>query len=191
MPYGLLQRELGTMAAPGVKRAMKSAFFDGLSDEFIGNITEAFKSAPTADTAMLLEHYGGAANRIAADAKAYPHRDAEFNLVIDAGWRNHSEGRDACYWLANTWNGVRPLVNKAAYVSFLDADDSGRGAEAYGEANFARLRDLKLQYDPEAHSGDVARSDCRVSGLSDCVHTWMRAGSVSSHVGRHCLPERV
>ncbi|CAN5784713.1 FAD-binding oxidoreductase [soil metagenome] len=149
MPYGLLQRELAKMAVPGVNRAMKSAFFDMLSGDLAGKLADAFIAAPTADPTILFEHYGGAANRVATDATAYPHRNAEFNLVIDTGWRDHSEGRDTFYWLANTWNGVQPLINKAAYVSFLDADDSNRGVEAYGEANFARLRDLKQKYDPE------------------------------------------
>jgi hypothetical protein len=149
MPYGLLQRELSKMAAPGLKRAMKSAFFETLSDAFIGKLVAAFDAAPTANTVMLLEHYGGAANRVAPDATAYPHRAEEFNLVLDAGWQSHSEGRESFYWLANTWHAMKPLVKKAAYVSFLDADDSARGVEAYGEANFARLRDLKLKYDPE------------------------------------------
>jgi hypothetical protein len=149
MPYGLLQRELAKMAQPGLKRAMKSAFVGGLSDELIDKAIAAFDVAPTADSIVMVEHYGGAVNRVAGDATAYPHRSEEFNLVLDAGWRNHPEGRESFYWLANTWNAMKPLVRKAAYVSFLDADDSARGVEAYGAANFARLRELKLTYDPE------------------------------------------
>lgn len=149
MPYGLLQRELAKMAVPGIKRAWKSAFVDALSDGLIQKVSEAFTASPGSDTAMLIEHYGGAANRVAPDATAYPHRSEELNLVIDAGWRGHAGGRDAFYWLANTWSSLQPLVKKSAYVSFLDADDSARGIEAFGEANFERLRGLKKKYDPE------------------------------------------
>ena len=64
MPYGLLQKEIAKMAAPGMNRTMKSAFMDAPGDDFIARAVDAFKTAPTPECMMLFEHVGGAANRI-------------------------------------------------------------------------------------------------------------------------------
>ncbi len=148
MPYGLLQKELARMAHPGVSRAMKSAFVEDMSDDFLGCAINAFAKSPTVESTMLFEHYGGAASRISPTATAFPHRNQEYNLVVDTGWSDIGDGRDAYYWMASSWKTLRPYTRNAAYVGFLDADDIGRGVEAFGEDNFARLRELKLIHDP-------------------------------------------
>ncbi len=148
MPYGLLQKELAKMATPGLCRSVKSAFLDLPNDDFFARAIEAYRTAPTSECMMLIEHLGGAANQVDSRAMAFPHRNTTYNLVIDAGWKEMTEGRGAYYWLASAWNRLRPLVSDAAYVGYLDADDIGRGVEAFGEENFARLRELKREHDP-------------------------------------------
>ena len=59
-----------------------------------------------------------------------------------------TEGRNAYFWLASSWNRLRPLVRDSAYLGYLDADDIGRGLDAFGAANLARLRALKREHDP-------------------------------------------
>ncbi|MGE3798939.1 MAG: FAD-binding oxidoreductase, partial [Thermomicrobiales bacterium] len=148
MPYGLLQRELAKMSPPGLNRSMKSAYFDRANDDFIATAIDAFSSAPTRECMVLIEHAGGAANRVPPDETAFPHRDVQYNLIVDAGWQETTSGRDAYFWMASTWNRLRPHVRKSAYLGYLDADDIGRGLEAFGASNFARLRELKREHDP-------------------------------------------
>ncbi|CAN5571065.1 hypothetical protein BH23CHL5_BH23CHL5_02470 [soil metagenome] len=127
MLYGLLQKELAKLAPAGLNRAMKYAYVGSLNRELSEMLIDAYKDAPTTDTTILVEHYGGSVNRIPADATAYPHRDVEFNLVLDVGWPNQSPPGEARAWLSTAWRSLRPHVREAAYVSFLDADDASRG----------------------------------------------------------------
>jgi hypothetical protein len=148
MPYGLLQRELAKTAVSGVHRTWKSAYVNAFSDELIEAITAAFAASPGNDTAILLEHYGGAANRVSSTATAFPHRDVDKNLVIDAGWRAPEDEEPVRTWLGNLWETARPHTRQAVYASYLDVDDGQRGHEAFGAVNYQRIRDLKLQFDP-------------------------------------------
>jgi FAD binding domain/Berberine and berberine like len=148
MPYGLFQRELAKMARPGLRRAIKSAFFPEITDALSSKVADAFAHSPATASTILLEHHGGAAHRVSADAMAYSHRSAPFNLVIETGWEDDAEERDATTWLASTWHVLRPLTRRAAYVSFLDADDRERGIEAFGAEHLGRLHELKKRYDP-------------------------------------------
>ncbi len=148
MPYGLFQKELAKMAPAGLNRAVKSAFVRNLGRDLIEHLIAVYVDAPTNDTTILIEHYGGAVNRISAEATAYPHREAELNLIVDVGWHRQSSPGTARSWLSSAWRTLRPHLSQAAYVSFLDADDAGRGEEAYGRANFSHLRELKRLYDP-------------------------------------------
>jgi hypothetical protein len=148
MPYGLLQKEMAKMAQPGMNRIMKSAFIDTLDQDFVFQAIEAFRTAPTPQCLMMIEHHGGAANLVPSGASAYPHRNREYNLVVDAGWQDDTLGRETYYWLSSAWNRLRPLTANAAYIGYLDADDIGRGTEAFGAAGLARLGELKSKYDP-------------------------------------------
>jgi hypothetical protein len=148
MPYGLLQKELAKMTPPGVNRGMKSGFLQTFDDDFIAQAADAFRTAPTPECMMLIEHHGGATRAEGNEATAYPHRDRDYNLVIDAGWKKDVLGRETYFWLASTWNRLRPMTANAAYSGYLDADDIGRGLDAFGVAGFARLRNLKAKTDP-------------------------------------------
>jgi FAD/FMN-containing dehydrogenase len=147
MPYFDLVRMLADTAPAGIYRSLRSNFLGGLSDDLIETIVAGFGAAPSAHSAVLVEQFGGAAARIASDATAFPHRDAAFNLMIDAGWVENRETETNQQWLADLWEAVQPELQGGAYVNFLDQEGSNRVKAAYGP-NYARLLDVKRQYDP-------------------------------------------
>jgi Berberine and berberine like len=95
---------------------------------------------------------GGAVARVPGNATAYPDRDAAFNVVVDAAWlpeQDEAVGTVEPAWARRFVAALQP-DQSGVYVNFLDADDgASRVREAYGEATFARLADVKARHDPE------------------------------------------
>ena len=51
-------------------------------------------------------------------------------------------------WARKTWAAFKPLSVDESYVNFMSGDDMNRVPSAYG-SNYARLLELKKQYDPD------------------------------------------
>jgi FAD/FMN-containing dehydrogenase len=93
--------------------------------------------------------WGGAYNRVRADATAFAHRSELFLIqhlaTIDPGAAQaESAARD---WLAQSWALVHPSGSGGVYPNFPDPDLQNWGHAYYG-ANYRRLLRVKAQYDP-------------------------------------------
>jgi FAD/FMN-containing dehydrogenase len=115
--------------------------------------SEFFRSAvPAADLVSLLaadrrpgeareldfSPWSGAYNRVAADATAFPHRDARFLLKQSA---TAPDG-----WLERSYALTHPHGTGGAYPNFPEAQLPDR---AYHLGNVDRLRGIREHYDPE------------------------------------------
>jgi FAD/FMN-containing dehydrogenase len=94
--------------------------------------------------------WGGAYNRVPADATAFVHR-AELFLVqhmADVKAGASRAGNDAARdWLARSWALVHPSGSGGVYPNFPDPDLPD-WAHAYYGANYGRLLRVKARYDP-------------------------------------------
>jgi FAD/FMN-containing dehydrogenase len=94
--------------------------------------------------------WGGAYNRVPADATAFAHRGERFlvqHLVMvgaDAAPAERDAARD---WLARSWGLVHPSGSGGVYPNFPDPDLED-WASAYHGSNYDRLRRVKAAYDP-------------------------------------------
>jgi FAD/FMN-containing dehydrogenase len=94
--------------------------------------------------------WGGAYNRVPADATAFVHRAERFlvqHLVevgADAAPAELGAARD---WLARSWALVHPWGSGGVYPNFPDPDLQD-WAHAYHGTNYDRLRRVKAAYDP-------------------------------------------
>jgi FAD/FMN-containing dehydrogenase len=94
--------------------------------------------------------WGGAYNRVPADATAFAHRGERFlvqHLVMvgaDAVAAERGAARD---WLARSWALVHPWGSGGVYPNFPDPDLKD-WASAYHGSNYDRLRRVKAAYDP-------------------------------------------
>ena len=100
--------------------------------------------------------WGGAYNRVRADATAFVHRSELFLLkhavVVEPGSRAAvAAARD---WLARSWSLVRPLGSGGVYPNFPDPELPDP-ARAYYGANRDRLQRIKAAYDPDAVLGTL------------------------------------
>ena len=95
--------------------------------------------------------WGGAYNRVAADATAFPHRSERFLLkhavVVEPGAPEAE--RSARSWLARSWELVHPYGSGGVYPNFPDPDLEDPGRAYYG-VNYDRLVRVKARYDPAA-----------------------------------------
>jgi hypothetical protein len=140
--------------APEAHDFSKSEFFARpLPDDAIAALVAGLGRQRPAGQSRELDFtpWAGAYNRPAADATAFPHRDALFLLKqtvsVDPG--ADAAGRDAARrWLDQSWATVHPFGTGGVYPNFPDpglADEVG----AYYGVNLARLLRVKARYDPD------------------------------------------
>ena len=97
--------------------------------------------------ALLLDAYGGALNRPAADATAFVHRDMLFSLQYLAYFNGATAGRASRRWINGVWHALRPNVSGEAYQNYIDPTLASWRHAYYG-ANYPRLRRIKRRVDP-------------------------------------------
>jgi len=98
--------------------------------------------------ALLLDAYGGALNRPAADATAFVHRDMLFSLQYLAYFNGAAAGRASRRWINGAWDALRPHASGEAYQNYIDPDLE-HWQRAYYGSNLERLRQIKKQLDPD------------------------------------------
>jgi len=97
-----------------------------------------------------LDAFGGAINRVAANATAFVHRDALFSAQYTANWNaSDSDSSIAAKhaWLTDLWQSMRQFASGAAYQNYIDPDLANWQQAYYGD-NLSRLQRVKAAYDP-------------------------------------------
>jgi FAD/FMN-containing dehydrogenase len=139
---------------PDGRQFGKSEFFRGpLPEEAVAALVEDLLKGRVDGQSRELDFtpWGGAYNRVSADATAFAHRDELFLLlhvaVVDAGASAGAE-EAARGWLARSWGAVHPWGSGRVYPNFPDPDLEG-WADAYHATNLGRLARVKASYDPD------------------------------------------
>jgi FAD/FMN-containing dehydrogenase len=148
MPYPVVNTLLDDGFPRGGRNYWKSAFFKDLSPETVGVMVEAFERTPSPMSGLVIEHFHGLVTRIPATATAYPHREPGYNLVLVGQWMDPRDDDANIAWARETFGALAPYMADAAYVNYLDHDDTDRVRAAYGP-NWDRLVTLKRRYDPD------------------------------------------
>jgi hypothetical protein len=159
MRYGSLKNYLaergpGDQEDEDGRPYMKSEFFRApLPAGAVEALVELFTRGRRRGEARKLDFmpWGGAYNRVPADATAFPHRAElfllEHSVVVPAGF-DAAATRAARAWLSDSWELVHPAGSGGVYANFPDPDlpDEPR---AYWGGNLERVRRVKGRYDPE------------------------------------------
>lgn len=98
-----------------------------------------------------MDAFGGAINRVAADATAFVHRNELFSIQYTASWNANDSASVVSanrQWLNGTWQAMRPYVSGEAYQNYIDPD-LPNWQQAYYGANLPRLQQVKATYDPD------------------------------------------
>jgi FAD/FMN-containing dehydrogenase len=144
--------ELQSMFDPGFPAGRlnywKGSVLPELHDEAIDILVAQAAAVPSPLSAWALEPFGGAVSRVGRDETAFPHRQAQYNLVIVGIWTDPADSTTNIRWTRELWSALQPFSSEAVYVNYLDADETDRVPEAYGHATYERLQELKARYDP-------------------------------------------
>jgi hypothetical protein len=148
--YCDLQQAVDPMVPPGFHYYVKSEMLRGLSDGVIDAALEHGAAMTSPLSQLMLHQIGGAVTRVAADATAYPHRDAAFMLTIAAGWAPDGADPDRhVHWVRGAWTSMLGSSTGGTYVNHLGAEGQDRVRQAYGEATYGRLAHIKARWDAE------------------------------------------
>ena len=151
VPYVEIQQLFDADYPDGMRYYWRSLHFPGLSDEVIERTVEWLHSRPSPLTTLDLWHLGGAMSRVAPEATAYGDRSAPFLLGIEANWTDPADDDANIDWTRACVEAFEPLSTGREYLNFpgLLEDGDRTLRAAHGEANHARLRELKRRMDPE------------------------------------------
>ena len=130
----------------------KATNLASLSDELIEVVAEHAYAASSPRSYAAMFHMGGAVARVPRQATAYPAREAQHNIIIDAAWlpdQHETVGAAEAAWARAFLDALQPR-RAGVYVNFLDSDDdTNRVREAYGDDTYRRLTEVKAKYDPD------------------------------------------
>lgn len=133
----------------GYRNYNKTGYLTDLSDDAIDVYAEWAQRMPSAYSLVELIAVDGPATRTDPSATPLGARSARFNHVISSGWKDPADDEANMSWTSRFHQAMAPHHDAGVYVSYLDRDEPTEIIKgAYGEANWARLRQLKGRYDP-------------------------------------------
>lgn len=146
-PFAGFQQAFDPLLTPGARNYWKSHNFTELGDGLIDTLVDYGSRLPSPQSEIFVAQMGGATNRVAPDATAYPHRDVEFIMNVHTRWDAADQDSVCIAWAREFYDATEPFATGGVYVNFI-SEDEDRIRGAYG-ANYARLSEVKVKYDPD------------------------------------------
>jgi FAD/FMN-containing dehydrogenase len=147
MPYPALNSAFDGLVPPGLQHYWKANFVKELTPESIAAHMEHGPKVPVVNSTVHIYPINGACHRVAPDATAFGHRDANFATVIAGMWPDPAQNAENTQWVRDYSDATAPYSEPGGYINFMADDDQGRVRENYG-ANYERLLSVKRKYDP-------------------------------------------
>jgi FAD/FMN-containing dehydrogenase len=148
LSYVQMQSLFDPFFPPGRLTYVKSNFVSSLSDEAIETLVAYTGKSPSPYSfAPALEHWHGAATRVAVADTAFPHRQNSYNLMVWSNWESPSDSEKNIQWTRECWSAMKPFLISSSYGNYVSDEGEAIAREAYG-ANYDRLVALKNKYDP-------------------------------------------
>jgi FAD/FMN-containing dehydrogenase len=149
MPYPAWQQGFDALNAPGHRNYWKSHNLAELSDPVIDAVLTAVERLPSPHAEVLIAHLGGAISRVENDRTAYAHRDAEYVINLHGHWTDPADDETGVAWARELFDAIAPHATGGTYVNFLSEEGPERVQDAYPQAVWSRLVEVKRRYDPD------------------------------------------
>jgi FAD/FMN-containing dehydrogenase len=151
MPYTAVNMMVDGGFPRGALNYWKSNFLLTLGDAAIDTMIEHFAGAPSPMSALLLEHFHGAATRVRPTETAFPHRAEGYNFLAVGEWMEASATTANVAWTREAYSAMASHFAAGRYVNYLNAEemDQASAVEAAFGPNWKRLREVKRRYDPD------------------------------------------
>jgi FAD/FMN-containing dehydrogenase len=147
MPFPAMQRILDAAFPQGTYNYWKSTFIKELSEEAIDLIVDHGNRMRSGLSAVVIEFYGGASNRVGHADTAFAQRHAQYDIGFMAQWTDPAEAETHRDWARVMSDALRPHSSGGYLLNFLDDEKPDVVKAAFG-ANYGRLAALKAKYDP-------------------------------------------
>jgi hypothetical protein len=149
-PYTGFQSALDSTVMHGWHYYWKSTHLPELSNDLIDVIVRHAFAGSSPRSYVALFHLKGAVSRVAEGETAFGNRQASHAITLDGVWRPGEDfGERDTAW-ARSFFAALGRFREGVYVNFLGGDEAlDRVREAYGDAVYDRLVDVKTRYDPD------------------------------------------
>ena len=147
-PYTAWQAAFDPLLTPGARNYWKSHNFIDLDDKVIDIAVRYAKTLPSPQCEIFFAMMGGETARIAKDATAYPHREANFVLNVHGRWDDSSDDEKCIGWSRDFFNDSAPHATGGVYINFMTEEETDRVSAAFG-SSYDRLKKIKRKYDPK------------------------------------------
>jgi FAD/FMN-containing dehydrogenase len=147
MPLPAMQQLLDEAFPDRAYNYWKSTFVRELSDDAVDLLVEHANRARSPLSAVVVELYGGAADRVGDAETAFAQRRAGYDIGIMAQWTDPSEADEHTAWARGLSEALRPHASGGYLLNFLGEEGEDTVRRAFG-GNYARLVELKRRYDP-------------------------------------------
>src|SRR5215468_2957698 len=108
MRYVQVQRMMDDGFPAGRQNYWKSNFLKGLDTQAINVIIDHVAKAPSPHSAVAIEQFSGAVNRVSINDTAFNHRGARYNLLIVGIWTDAAAKADNVRWVRELWDAMAP-----------------------------------------------------------------------------------
>jgi FAD/FMN-containing dehydrogenase len=137
IPYGLQSRWRGGYFTP-----------DGFDEAAFDTMLEHLRAMPSGYSMIRFDLLaGGAVARVPADATAFVHRSALHYVSVISLWQEDADTAANLAWADELTAALRPHLTGEVYQNYADRDLPDWATAYYG-ANYPRLQQVKLRYDP-------------------------------------------
>jgi len=118
-----------------------------IPEEAIKAIRGFLEKATGDESNFFFLNSGGVMNDVSPEATAFFWRNTKYYMEWDASWTEECEAQKNIKLVNQTRIQLQPYIT-GSYVNVPDLNIRNYGQEYYGD-NFARLREVKEEYDPE------------------------------------------
>jgi FAD/FMN-containing dehydrogenase len=146
MPYIAMQTLIDPLWQKGIHAYFKATNLARLDDELIEKLCAQHLSAPGPQCEIHVHQMGGAVARVGDGDTAFPERTMPFVVNAVTGWHDPDVAPAHTAWARAVIDAAADASTGRAYVNFLGDADAAR--TSYGADTYARLVELKREYDP-------------------------------------------
>lgn len=146
-PYTQVQSMLDPGVPPGFRNYWKSQYLADIPDKALERAFEHAAGMAALRTQVLFAYVRPHAAHAYTDS-ALSHRNAPWNLNINAMWDDSREDQLHTGWAQRFFEAMTPYSTGGVYVNFLGNEGEARVRAAYDLGKYERLVALKNRYDP-------------------------------------------
>ena len=144
--YVAIQRSWDYSDFRNIGEYLKAGFVNEYPQSMLDAATNGFEASPDRDTMLYFQQSGGAIGRVAADATAFPHRNALSNMMILVSWPLGKDGSPHIDYLRDYWGTIEPRTD--GYYTVDVSNQAQQQVSSNYQGNFPRLLEIKKKYDP-------------------------------------------